>query len=166
MGDGWIRPPQVKLVHDAVLAACDAADGVADGIVSDPVAAASASTSTRLRCSGAPGDQCLSDAQIRAVQTLHSPLRLDVELANGAARVPRARAESARTRRPSGPTGGWTAWWLGAASPAFPPQPNNSIAWVYGSGAIQYFYARNPQARPAQLQRRATMRRACARCRR
>jgi feruloyl esterase len=24
MGDGWIRPAQVKLVHDAVLAACDA----------------------------------------------------------------------------------------------------------------------------------------------
>ena len=36
MGEGWIRPAQVKLVHDAVLAACDAADGLADGIVSDP----------------------------------------------------------------------------------------------------------------------------------
>ena len=37
MGGGWIRPAQVKLVHDAVLAACDAADGLADGLVSDPV---------------------------------------------------------------------------------------------------------------------------------
>jgi feruloyl esterase len=31
MGEGWIRPPQVKLVHEAVLAACDGLDGVADG---------------------------------------------------------------------------------------------------------------------------------------
>ena len=28
---------QVKLVQDAVLAACDGADGAVDGIVSDPV---------------------------------------------------------------------------------------------------------------------------------
>ncbi|HET9207232.1 MAG TPA: tannase/feruloyl esterase family alpha/beta hydrolase, partial [Burkholderiaceae bacterium] len=77
VGDGWIRPPQVKLVHDAVLAACDAIDGMADGIVSDPVACRQRFDVARLRCSGAPGDQCLSDAQVRAVQTLHTPLRLD-----------------------------------------------------------------------------------------
>ena len=34
------------------------------------------------------GDSCLSDAQVRAVQTLHSPLRLDVELANGLREYP------------------------------------------------------------------------------
>ena len=28
MGDGWIRPAQVKLVAEAVLKACDKADGV------------------------------------------------------------------------------------------------------------------------------------------
>ena len=145
VGDGWIRPPQVKLVHDAVLAACDALDGLPDGIVSDPVACRQRFDVTRLRCSGAPGDQCLSDAQVRAVQTLHTPLRLDVELANGLREYP-GRGPSGENLASSGPTGGWTAWWLGAASPAFPPQPNNSIAWVYGAGAIQYFYARNPQA--------------------
>jgi len=135
----------VKLVHDAVLAACDALDGLADGIVSDPVACRQRFDVTRLRCSGAPGDQCLSDAQVRAVQTLHTPLRLDVELANGLREYP-GRGPSGENLASSGPTGGWTAWWLGAASPAFPPQANNSIAWVYGAGAIQYFYARNPQA--------------------
>ena len=50
MGDGWIRPAQVKLVHDAVLAACDAADGVADGMVSDPVGCRQRFDVDKLRC--------------------------------------------------------------------------------------------------------------------
>jgi len=45
-----------------------------------------------------------------------------------------------------GPTGGWGAWWTGSAAPAFPPVPQNGIAWFYGAGAIQYFYARDPNA--------------------
>ena len=143
MGDAWIRPPQVKLVHDAVLAACDAADGVADGIVSDPAGCRRRFDVTRLRCSGAPSDSCLSEAQVRAVQALHSPLRLDVELANGLREYP-GRGPSGENLTSFGPTGGWTAWWLGATAPALPPQPNNSIAWFYGAGAIQYFYARDP----------------------
>jgi feruloyl esterase len=145
MGDAWIRPPQVKLVHDAVLAACDAADGVADGIVSDPAGCQRLFDVTRLRCSGAASDQCLSDSQVSAVQTLNSPLRLDVELANGLREYP-SRGPSGENLASFGPTGGWTAWWLGAAAPALPPQPNNGIAWFYGAGAIQYFYARDPTA--------------------
>jgi feruloyl esterase len=143
MGDAWIRPPQVKLVHDAVLAACDAADGLADGIVSDPADCRRRFDVNRLRCSGAPSDQCLSDAQVRAVQALHSPYRLDVELANGLREYP-GRGPSGENLTSFGPTGGWKAWWLGAAPPALPPQPNNGIAWFYGGGAIQYFYARDP----------------------
>ena len=145
MGEAWIRPPQVKLVHDAVLAACDAADGVADGIVSDPAGCRSRFDVTRLRCSGAPSDACLNEAQVRAVQALNSPLQLDVELANGLREYP-GRGPSGENLISFGPTGGWAAWWLGAAAPALPPQPNNSIAWFYGAGAIQYFYARDPSA--------------------
>jgi feruloyl esterase len=44
-GDGFLSPDKVKLVHDAVLAACDARDGLADGIVSDYRVVATASTS-------------------------------------------------------------------------------------------------------------------------
>jgi feruloyl esterase len=146
MGEGWIRPAQVKLVHDAVLAACDAADGVADGLVSDPLGCRSRFDVTRLRCAaGASGDACLSEAQVKAVQTLHSPLKMDVELANGLREYP-GRGPSGENLPAVGPTGGWNAWWLGAAAPALPPAPNNGIAWFYGAGAIQYFYARNPRA--------------------
>ena len=56
LGDGWIRPAQVKLVHDAVLAACDAQDGIADGLVQDAVGCkarfACRQTALRRRASG------------------------------------------------------------------------------------------------------------------
>lgn len=144
MGEGWIRPAQVKLVHDAVLAACDAADGFADGIVSNPVGCRQRFDVTKLRCApGASGDTCLNDAQVKAVQTLHAPLQMEVELANGLREYP-GRGPSGENLPSAGPTGGWIAWWLGAAPPALPPAPNNSIAWYYGAGAIRYFYMRDP----------------------
>lgn len=143
LGDGWMRPAQVKLVHDAVLAACDAADGLADGVVSDFAGCRTRFDVTRLRCAAGQGvDSCLNDAQVRAVQTLHSTYRMPFALANGVAEYP-GWGVSGEGTPASGPTGGWNAWWLGTSAPTQPPQPANGIAWFYGSGAIQHFYARN-----------------------
>jgi hypothetical protein len=140
---GWMNPAQVKLVHEAVLAACDAADGAADRIVSDPVGCRERFDVTKLRCTGAAGDNCLTDAQIRAVQTLHSRLDLGVELANGLRSYP-GRGPSGEAIPSFGPTGGWQSWWTGSQPPAFPPVPANGIGWYYGAGAIQFFYTRSP----------------------
>lgn len=142
MGDAWIRPASVKLVGAAVLAACDAADGVADGLVSDPVGCRARFDVTTLRCSGAPSDACLTNGQVRAVQTLHSPYRFDFALAHGVREYP-GYGVSGEAAPAMGPTGGWGAWWSGSAAPAIPPVPANGIAWFYGSGAIQFFYARD-----------------------
>ncbi len=142
---GWMNPAQVKLVQDAVLAACDGEDGAVDGIVSDPVACRARFDVTRLRCTGAGASACLTEPQIRAVQTLHAPLDLGVELANGLRSYP-GRGPSGEGTPASGPAGGWQAWWTGSAPPALPPVPANGIAWFYGAGAIQYFYARDPKA--------------------
>jgi hypothetical protein len=144
MGDAWIRPAQVKLVHEAVLAACDELDGVADRLISHPVACQQRFDVTRLRCAtGASGDACLSDAQVAAVQTLHSPYKLPFPVTNGVSEYP-GWGMSGEAIPAAGPTGGWSAWWLGSSSPTLPQQPTNSIAWVYGSGAVQHFYARDP----------------------
>jgi hypothetical protein len=144
MGDGWLRPAQVRLVHDAVLAACDARDGLADGVVSDAAGCKQRFDVTALRCAaGAGGDTCLSEAQVKAVQTLHAPYRFSFALANGVTEYP-GYGVSGEATPAFGPTGGWSAWWLGSAAPTLPPLPANGIAWFYGSGAIQYFYARDP----------------------
>jgi tannase/feruloyl esterase len=144
MGQGWIRPAQVKLVQDAVLAACDAQDGVADALVEDAVGCNARFDPAKLLCAnGVSGDQCLGEAQVKAIQTLHAPYRFSFALANGVTEYP-GWGVSGEATKAFGPTGGWSAWWLGAAPPALPPQPNNGIAWVYGAGGIAHIFARDP----------------------
>jgi len=145
MGDGWINPAQVKLVGDAVRAACDKADGSDDALVQDPVSCKAAFKAETLRCaSGKSGDQCLTDAQIKAIDTLHATYKFPFALANGLDDYP-GWGVSGEDTPAVGPTGGWVAWWLGTAPPAQPPAPNNGIAWIYGAGGIQYVFARDPK---------------------
>ena len=89
MGDAWIRPAQVKLVQRRGAGRLRRAP-TAWPTASSPTrwAACGASTVTKLRCTGAAGDACLTDAQISAVQTLHSPYRFDFALANGVREYP------------------------------------------------------------------------------
>jgi hypothetical protein len=144
---GWMDPPRVRRVHEAVLAACDAADGLADGIVSDPVGCRRRFDVGTLACGAQPTPDCLTPRQVAAVRTLGSPLAMPVPLANGAGEYP-GRGPSGEGLPAAGPTGGWMAWWTGSSAPAMPPQPSNGIAWFYGAGAIQYFYARDPKLDP------------------
>src|SRR6266568_3304404 len=83
MGEGWIRPAQVELVAKAVLQACDKADGAEDLLVLDPVGCKAKFQPESLRCAaGQSGDQCLTDAQIKAVDTLHATYKFPFALAN------------------------------------------------------------------------------------
>ncbi len=142
-GEGWIRPAHIKLVADAVLAACDAADGVADGIVSDYAGCPGRFDIGKLACPRQEsGDGCLNEAQLRAVRSLHSPYRFSFPLANGVDNYP-AWPLGGEATPGNFPVGGWRAWYSGDSAPVSPPLPTNSRAWQYGSGAIQYFYARD-----------------------
>ncbi|WP_342360034.1 tannase/feruloyl esterase family alpha/beta hydrolase [Terrarubrum flagellatum] len=146
MGKGYLTSAHVKLVHDAVLAACDRADGVADGIISNPVACKSAFDITKLACSGGQsGDACLSPEQVKAVQTLHAPFRFSEPLANGLDDYP-GWGVSGEATQGFASTGGWPSWWSGSTPPAQPPQPTNGIAWIYGSGGMRHVILRDPNA--------------------
>lgn len=155
-GEGWLGPAQVKLVHDAVLAACDAADGVADRIVSNTEACRRTFDVASLQCPGAgaaasQGANCLSPAQVRAVQTLRTAFRFPFALANGLTEYPGWGIGGEDTLAPGGPTGGWRAWWSGNTAPTTPPSAGNGTQWVYGSGAAQHFFARDPKADPRNV---------------
>ena len=66
-----LLPAHLTLVHDAVLAACDAQDGVKDGIVSDP--AACRFDPVVLKCKpGQSGAQCLTEPQVAAMRRLYA----------------------------------------------------------------------------------------------
>jgi feruloyl esterase len=153
-GDGFLSPDKVKLVHDAVLAACDARDGLADGIVSDYEGCLQSFDATKLRC--APGTapsssaNCLTEAQLKAVLAIQSPLMLSYALANGVRGYP-AYGRGGENLAGSGPVGGWPSWQTSAAPPTVPAGPASSRAWLYGSGAIQYFIARDAKYDPRRF---------------
>jgi hypothetical protein len=146
MDDAWLQPAHVKLVHDAALAACDGADGLADQIISNPTACLKQFDLAALRCApNAVGDSCLTAAQVKAVVTLRSPFTFPFALANGLTTYPGWGLGGEDTRA-SGPAGGWRAWWSGNAAPRIPPTQGNGISWVYGAGALQFFYAQDAKA--------------------
>jgi hypothetical protein len=111
MGEGWIRPAQVNLVADAVRQACDKADGSEDSLVQNPMGCKATFKADLLRCAtGQSGDQCLTDAQIKAIDTLHATYKFPFPLASGLDDYPGWGVSGEDT--PSfDPTGGWIAWW-------------------------------------------------------
>jgi len=67
----YIAPAKYPLIHQAALAACDAADGLKDGLIDDP--SKCRFDPAVLRCSGSDGPSCLTDAQVAAAKKIYSP---------------------------------------------------------------------------------------------
>lgn len=85
---GWLNNYKTTLLMNAVMTACDALDGLEDGIISNLAAckAKSDATLASLRCADGSdaGNSCLSDRQIATVKTMASPVTLvGYTLANG-----------------------------------------------------------------------------------
>jgi len=69
-----ITPSQIKLLHQAVLAACDEQDGLKDGILTDPRLCRF--DPAVLKCEpGKASDQCLTDPQIAAVRQEYAEVK-------------------------------------------------------------------------------------------
>lgn len=68
-----IAPGQYALINRAALAACDALDGVTDGLISDPTRCEF--DPKTLLCSGEANQSCLTPAQVEAVQQIYSGVK-------------------------------------------------------------------------------------------
>jgi feruloyl esterase len=148
MGAGWLSPAHVKLIGDAVLAQCDRLDQLADGIVGNVEACRATVDLMPLRCpNGAADERCLSDPQLAAWRTLHAPYEFPFPLANGVTRYP-GWGYGGEAAGGSGPVGGYVSWQSGSAPQTLPATPQSSRAWLYGSGAVQYFFIGDGRADP------------------
>ncbi len=65
----FIPPDKYAVLHEAVLAACDAGDGLKDGIVGDPLACRV--DLAALQCKGAVTSSCLPAPQIEAARKIY-----------------------------------------------------------------------------------------------
>ena len=71
-----LTPAQVPAIRDAVLAACDADDGLADGILTDPRTCGWDPGELACSASSAPDAQCLSAAQVETVRRVYAGVKM------------------------------------------------------------------------------------------
>lgn len=66
--DSYIPPEKLQVLHKAVVAACDAQDGVKDGLINDPTRCHF--DPKTIECKGEDLPNCLKPAQVAAVQAI------------------------------------------------------------------------------------------------
>lgn len=69
-GAGYIPSSKLKLIESAALGACDAADGVQDGVIDDPTKCHF--DPAALACQGPDSDTCLTAAQVTALKKIYA----------------------------------------------------------------------------------------------
>ena len=140
---GWINPAKVKLIHNAVLAACDKLDGLADGVIGAYERCMKVFDIGTLRCPGGAdtGDTCLSDAQIEADRMTRRPYVYPVAMKNGSTAFPGWNYGG------EDQPGGLVANLTGTEKPEFPIKSAKTASrgWVNGDGFVRYVFVRDPK---------------------
>lgn len=150
-----------KALYDAAIQACDAADGVADGLISNQAAcnatfnpATATLNGQALRCPGGAdtGDDCLSDLQIGAMNVINTPINFNYPLANGETQYPGFNTWGTDFGRPgTGLQATVTYLGLNTVAPTYPmpaPPAAGMPGVPYGSAFwdqwVKYFVTRDP----------------------
>ncbi|WP_408403504.1 tannase/feruloyl esterase family alpha/beta hydrolase [Paraburkholderia aspalathi] len=143
-----------KALLNAVLAACDTLDGVADGLISNVAAcnttfnpATATVNGTALRCAGGAdtGDTCLSDAQISALNVYNTPITFGYPLASGETQYPGFNVYGADlgVANASALQPTVTTLALGTSQPASPMPTTAPYLSVFWDQWIRYFVTRD-----------------------
>ena len=124
-----------KVIYDAAMAACDALDGVADGLISNQTECNAIFDPKVVRCAGGAdtGDTCLSDAQIKPEHLTTRPARLQLPPGEWIAVIPRLQRMGCRSRH--GPR----------RTREYALQPTVTFL-ALGNGAAVMAHARQPHA--------------------
>ena len=137
-GAGWMDAAHVKLVTDAVMAKCDALDGAKDGIISNVAGCNAAFDVKTLRCAnGGTGDDCLSDAQLKAVATITSDYKPGVTIAGMEVFPKWALLEGAQFAGPSN--------FGKVTKPSNPLSGSEPLLYSAGDATIKYMITRDPK---------------------
>ncbi len=113
----YIPPNKLPAIQAAALAACDAQDGVKDGVIEDP--SRCRFDPSALQCQGAETDRCLTAPQVTALRKLYAGARTSSGARVFPGYAPGGEAEP----------GGWAPWITGQA-------PEQSLMFAF---ATQFF---------------------------
>jgi hypothetical protein len=131
---GMLDARAIRLVAERTRATCDAADGLADGVIARYLECPN--DAAALACApGQAAGTCLAPAQVAAVNALRDPLRMGVPFANGVTRVPGFGV----TGDEDGPAWQWPFYPIGTEAPSRPLPPG--MGFEPRRGAILNFGA-------------------------
>ena len=132
--DGWLPGSKTKLLRDAVMNACDAQDGLKDGIISDP-AGCHFSAETLLCADGKSHQGCLSKGQEKTVEAFATATVSDYAVENGMTQEPGFNVLK----------GADLVGAMGLLHHAFHPPifPLNSFYSVVGDGVLRFFLTKD-----------------------
>ncbi len=68
----YIPPSKYGMIHEAALQSCDAADGLKDGVIENPLRCRF--DPKELLCAGADGASCLTAPQVEAARAMYAPV--------------------------------------------------------------------------------------------
>jgi hypothetical protein len=122
----YISSKKLKAIEAAALAACDARDGVSDGVLDDPTKCGF--DPAALLCKGDETEACLTEKQIAALKKIYS----GPHNAKGQQIIPGF--------TPGGETGfgGWTPWITGAA-------PTSALQYFFSTQAFKNMIYNDPK---------------------
>jgi pimeloyl-ACP methyl ester carboxylesterase len=142
----WLGPDKLALIYDAVMRACDDADGLADGLIGHVSGCRSRFDIDTLRCpAGADGGAaCLSAAELGTVRAIGARMQIGFEIEGGL----RSFAHWPLTEGGS-TTGRFN---LGESpTAAVPPTTSDAFAFVMGDQLVRYIALRDPDFDSKQL---------------
>jgi feruloyl esterase len=146
---GWMNPKKITALKNAVNAACDSLDGLADGVIGAYEKCLSVFDPKVIRCANGAdtGDDCLSDVQIEADRAVHRPFIYPFNLANGAKSFP------GWTYGSEDQPGGMIDSVTGKVAPTFPPESEKgqAVRAENYSGFVRYFVAQDAKFEPLKF---------------
>jgi hypothetical protein len=135
----------LKLIGDAVMAQCDALDGLSDGVLNDPRQCDFDVSS--LACGGATSNMCLSPKQVEVAEAIYDDFEIDGQLIPGT---------PVGAELPGWPVG-WEMWHTGGYEPgedldyhegadsdAFSAPATPNAAWAFSTGIMRFFLYNDP----------------------
>jgi hypothetical protein len=121
----YLSPAKLPAIEAAALAQCDAADGVKDGVIENPLACPF--NPSVLLCKGEESDACLTAPQLAALASIYGGLKSGKGRPLFPGLSPGGEAEP----------GGWATWVTG-------PAPMKSSMFAYGTQFFRNMVYNNP----------------------
>jgi Tannase and feruloyl esterase len=132
LGKPLVTADNLALLQASALKACDANDGVADGVIDDPTACKFDVASVPACANDAAGADCLTRAQRAAIARIYAPLVDD-----------RGVVYEGQPVGVEGAPGAWQTWITGSER-AFTATGQPALGWAFATEFFKYFVFADP----------------------